>query len=133
MDMHTEGQLSCLCGRSFPQAGPLKHHQKSCKKSKTRMFGALERAKESWTARKRQRIENLEGESSGANQSSSGHEEFNVMANNVCFFPDRSLQQLTSTIISQVLPTIQHEASHGTPHSSPAVEVCLSVSRASCN
>jgi hypothetical protein len=50
---------TCTCGRSFLQPGPLKHHQRSCLKNKKRLFGVLEKAKEVWTSKKRQRLEDL--------------------------------------------------------------------------
>lgn len=50
-------KLLCVCGRSFAQPSALKKHQRSCNKSKKRLAGALAKAKELWTARKRRRID----------------------------------------------------------------------------
>jgi hypothetical protein len=66
--MNLDGEnsaLFCWCGRSFSQSGPLKGHQNSCQKSKRRLSGALAKAKESWTKKKRRRIEDLTGLASG--------------------------------------------------------------------
>jgi hypothetical protein len=41
------------CDQSFAGTGPLNFHQRSCKKTKRRLQGALVRAKELWEARKR--------------------------------------------------------------------------------
>jgi hypothetical protein len=47
----------CLCGRSFSQSGALAYHKRSCKPSKRRLDGALEKAKEVWDAKKKRRVE----------------------------------------------------------------------------
>ncbi|KAI0055388.1 hypothetical protein BV25DRAFT_1815655 [Artomyces pyxidatus] len=47
---------TCCCGRSFSQPSALTFHQKSCKKSKTRLSSALSSAKEAWIAKKKARI-----------------------------------------------------------------------------
>jgi hypothetical protein len=47
----------CVCGRSFSQPGALSYHQRSCKKTKTRLAGALLKAKDAWAVRKRRRLE----------------------------------------------------------------------------
>lgn len=52
--------LLCPCGKSFIASGPLKNHQKSCNKAKSRLLEALEKAKESWRPKKRRRLEDLE-------------------------------------------------------------------------
>ena len=49
----------CACGRSFVYPGALKTHQHSCSRSKKCLAGALEKAKEIWTSRKKKRVENL--------------------------------------------------------------------------
>ena len=46
------GQV-CFCGRQFTQPGALKNHQKTCKKSKTRLLNALAKVKEYIASRKR--------------------------------------------------------------------------------
>lgn len=60
-----ENALFCWCGRSFSESGPLKSHQNSCQKNKRRLSGALAKAKELWTKRKRRRLEDLTGPGSG--------------------------------------------------------------------
>ena len=52
--------LTCVCARSFAQPGGLAYHRRSCKKAKVRLAGALRRAKEAWTDRKRRRCEDTE-------------------------------------------------------------------------
>jgi hypothetical protein len=47
----------CICGRSFLQAAGLNYHNRSCKKVKTHLAGALDKAKEVWVSRKRRRLE----------------------------------------------------------------------------
>jgi hypothetical protein len=51
---------TCLCGRSFAQSGALAYHKRSCKPSKRRLNGALEKAKEVWDAKKKRRVETTE-------------------------------------------------------------------------
>jgi hypothetical protein len=46
----------CTCGRSFSQPSALKYHQRSCSKAKKRLCGALVKAKEAWSDRKRRRV-----------------------------------------------------------------------------
>lgn len=50
-------ELICVCGRSFYDYSALSKHKRSCKKSKTRLAGALGKAKELWQSRKRHRSE----------------------------------------------------------------------------
>jgi hypothetical protein len=47
----------CVCGRSFGQPGALLYHQRSCKKTKMWLAGALSKAKDVWAARKRHCLE----------------------------------------------------------------------------
>lgn len=49
----------CQCGRSFSQHGALHYHQRSCAKTKKRLVGALAKAKEAWSSRKKRRVENV--------------------------------------------------------------------------
>jgi hypothetical protein len=51
----------CMCGRAFsvPQAYTL--HLRSCKKTKKRLAGALEKAKATWQANKRRKVEETVG------------------------------------------------------------------------
>jgi hypothetical protein len=51
-------EYSCVCGRSFAQASGLNYHNRTCKKARTRLSGALEKAKEVWAIRKKRRLEN---------------------------------------------------------------------------
>jgi hypothetical protein len=55
----SDNVYTCTCGRSFSQPGPLKHHQRNCLTRKKRLFGALEKAKEIWTSKKRKRFEDV--------------------------------------------------------------------------
>jgi hypothetical protein len=48
-------RLICLCGREFYQDNAYGNHQRSCKRTKKRLSGALEKAKEIF-AQKRQKI-----------------------------------------------------------------------------
>lgn len=47
----------CCCGRGFLQPNAFSNHQKSCKKSKTRLASALDSAKENWNRLKKARLE----------------------------------------------------------------------------
>lgn len=47
----------CCCGRGFLQPNAFSKHQKSCKKSKTRLSSALDSAKENWNRLKKARLE----------------------------------------------------------------------------
>lgn len=49
-------QHECCCGRVFLQTNAYSNHQKSCKKTKTRLFSALSSARDSWHRMKRARI-----------------------------------------------------------------------------
>jgi hypothetical protein len=57
MDSDTSFCEICVCGRSFHSPGALKGHKRSCSKSKKRLSGALQKAKDNWVSRKRIRIE----------------------------------------------------------------------------
>lgn len=46
----------CTCGRVFAQHNALSNHQRSCRKSKTRLSGALGKFKTLFEGRKRQRL-----------------------------------------------------------------------------
>jgi hypothetical protein len=48
--------LRCMCGRTFTQEYALSNHQRHCKKTKKRLAGTLEKAKELWIMRKRPRL-----------------------------------------------------------------------------
>jgi len=48
---------TCLCGRSFSQASTFTNHTRTCQRTKKRLSLALDKAKETWAARKRQRLD----------------------------------------------------------------------------
>lgn len=48
-------QLECCCGRTFLQTNAYSNHQKSCKKTKTRLSSALFGARDTWQRLKRAR------------------------------------------------------------------------------
>lgn len=47
----------CCCGRTFLQTNAFSNHQRSCKKSRTRLSSALESAKENWSRLKKARLQ----------------------------------------------------------------------------
>ncbi|KAH7904408.1 hypothetical protein BJ138DRAFT_1138545 [Hygrophoropsis aurantiaca] len=47
---------TCVCGRSFFQPNAFSTHERSCSRTKKRLSGALVKAKELWSSRKRQRV-----------------------------------------------------------------------------
>ncbi|KIM75847.1 hypothetical protein PILCRDRAFT_98847 [Piloderma croceum F 1598] len=55
--MLSEGEQTCLCGRSFAQQSALSNHKRSCSKSKKRFSATLDMAKQAWTNRKRRRVD----------------------------------------------------------------------------
>ena len=48
---------SCVCGRIFTQTYAYTNHSRNCKKTKTRLSSALEKAKERYHANKRRKTE----------------------------------------------------------------------------
>jgi len=54
----------CSCGRSFSVPQAYTCHKRSCTKSKKRLAGALEKAKEVWQAKKRQKVDEAARETS---------------------------------------------------------------------
>jgi hypothetical protein len=54
--LQSEGHRTCLCGRSFSVPSALTKHSRTCGKTKKRLSSALEKAKETWTLRKRRRL-----------------------------------------------------------------------------
>lgn len=46
----------CPCGRIFTQQNALSKHARSCQPSKKRLASALEKAKTTWTAKKRRKV-----------------------------------------------------------------------------
>jgi hypothetical protein len=57
MDLPAAWCEVCLCGRSFSSPQAYSFHKRGCKETKKRLSGALEKAKEVWQAKKRQRTE----------------------------------------------------------------------------
>ena len=47
---------TCLCGRAFSHTSALSNHIRSCQKTKKRLSGALDKAREVWSGRKRRRL-----------------------------------------------------------------------------
>lgn len=47
----------CVCGRTFSVPRAYSCHLRACQKTKKRLIGAIEKAREKWTARKRQRTD----------------------------------------------------------------------------
>jgi hypothetical protein len=47
----------CICGRTFSVLQAYSFHQRSCQKTKKRLSGALEKAKEVWQSKKRRKME----------------------------------------------------------------------------
>lgn len=54
----------CVCGRTFHEQGALSYHKRTCKKSKSRLAGALDKAKQTWKRQKRRRLDDVLGASS---------------------------------------------------------------------
>ena len=57
---------SCLCGRIFTQTYAYTNHSRNCKKTKTRLSDALEKAKERHYANKRRKTEVMQSEATGS-------------------------------------------------------------------
>jgi hypothetical protein len=66
---------TCLCGRSFAQLFAWSNHRRACKKSKIRLSGALDKAKEAWASRKRMRLTSSVTLPPVVNPSEVGHED----------------------------------------------------------
>ena len=47
----------CICGRTFSVPQAYTYHKRSCEQTKKRLAGALDKAKEVWQVKKRQRLE----------------------------------------------------------------------------
>ena len=56
---------SCLCGRIFTQTYAYTNHSRNCKKTKTQLSSALEKAKERYYANKRRKTEVTQFEATG--------------------------------------------------------------------
>jgi hypothetical protein len=57
MDLPPAWCMVCICGRTFSVQQAYTCHKRSCQKTKKRLAGALEKAKEVWQANKRQKRE----------------------------------------------------------------------------
>jgi hypothetical protein len=57
---------TCLCGRIFTQTYAYTNHSRNCKKMKTRLSSALEKAKERYHANKRRKAEVTQSEAAGS-------------------------------------------------------------------
>src|ERR1700678_4286748 len=57
---------SCLCGWIFTHTYAYTNHSRNCKKMKTRLSSALEKAKERYYAIKRRKIEVTQSEATGS-------------------------------------------------------------------
>lgn len=57
---------SCVCGRVFTQTYAYTNHSRNCKKTKTRLSSALEKAKERYYANKRSKTEVTQSEATGS-------------------------------------------------------------------
>src|ERR1700678_1543446 len=57
---------SCLCGRIFTHTYAYTNHSRNCKKTKTRLSSALEKAKERYYAIKHRKIEVTQSEATGS-------------------------------------------------------------------
>jgi hypothetical protein len=58
MDLSTSAWCqTCICARTFLVPQAYTFHKRSCQKTKKRLAGALEKAKEVWQAKKRQKTE----------------------------------------------------------------------------
>jgi hypothetical protein len=56
----------CLCGRIFTQTYAYTNHSRNCKKTKTQLSSALEKAKERYYANKRRKTEVTQSEATGS-------------------------------------------------------------------
>lgn len=59
MDTPAAWSQSCLCGRVFSVPQAYTYHKRSCQKTKKRLSGALEKAREVWQAKKRRKTEEI--------------------------------------------------------------------------
>jgi hypothetical protein len=88
---------TCLCGKSFSLPGTYTHHKRNCQKTKKRLAGALEKAKEVWIIRKRRRLGTLENHESASEPSS----QLTALKS-----PSSSAQDLThiESVVRMILP-----------------------------
>jgi hypothetical protein len=59
MDLPPAWSQTCVCGRAFSLPQAYTFHQRSCQKTKKRLLGALEKAKDILQARKRRKVESV--------------------------------------------------------------------------
>lgn len=59
MDLPPAWSQTCVCGRAFSLPQAYTFHQRSCQKTKKRLLGALEKAKNILQARKRRKLEGV--------------------------------------------------------------------------
>ncbi len=59
MDSPPAWSQTCVCGRAFSLPQAYTFHQRSCQKTKKRLLGALEKAKDILQARKRRKVESV--------------------------------------------------------------------------
>lgn len=103
--MADHGVFHCLCGREFYQQNTYGKHQRSCKSTKKRLAGALDRAKEIWT-QKKQKLDPIPSTLTSA--------------------VDEPLVNASSNSHSRVsLPPIVAEASTSSLYSHDRAEVCV--------
>jgi hypothetical protein len=57
MDLPPSWSVTCVCGRTFSVPQAYTYHKHSCQKTKKRLAGALEKAREIWHAKKRRKTE----------------------------------------------------------------------------
>jgi len=111
MDWNPVGALFCSCGRSFTQPGSLNFHQKSCKHNKKRAIGALEKAKELWTERKRRCAPEdlMEG------HDKTSQEGLNIITNEVCCLSWKAVHTKAKFPFDfQIEPTFHPAVQNGT-------------------
>ena len=59
MDLRPAWSQTCVCGRAFSLPQAYTFHQRSCQRTKKRLLGALEKAKDILQARKRRKVESV--------------------------------------------------------------------------
>ena len=59
MDLPPAWSQACVCGRAFSLPQAYTFHQRSCQRTKKRLLGALEKAKDILQASKRRKVESV--------------------------------------------------------------------------
>jgi hypothetical protein len=85
MDVDTGFLQTCICGRTFSEHNRYNYHRRSCKTSKKRLSGALEKAKELWAGRKRRRIHERDDRMSSIGEQSLASRDLMVWSSLSCF------------------------------------------------